>query len=215
MFRPRTLAAVIGIGAVAVVGAACGDDDDESTAAAPATTAATTAASTMEETGTDSGMATDAAAGTIVDVAAGNPDFSVLVEAVQAAGLAETLSGEGPFTVLAPTNAAFEQALGALGLTKEELLASESLAAILQYHVLAGNVGSADIAAEAGRETVQGEPVEIAADGGSVTINGSAAVVTPDVAASNGVIHVIDQVLLPPTVAEALGAGAESATTTG
>ncbi len=161
------------------------------------------------------------AAGTIVEVAAGNPDFSVLVEAVQAAGLAETLSGPGPFTVLAPTNAAFESALGALGLTKEELLASPALADILTYHVLEGDVGSSDIAAEPTRPTVQGEPVEIAADGGTVTVNGAAKVVTADVPASNGVIHVIDAVLLPPSVAEALGAqagtdsGMEAGTTTG
>ena len=110
--------------------------------------------------------------------------------------------------MLAPTNAAFEAALGALGLTREEFLASPALADILTYHVLEGEVGSSDIAAEPTRPTVQGEPVEIAADGGTVTVNGAAKVVTADVPASNGVIHVIDAVLLPPSVAEALGAQA-------
>jgi transforming growth factor-beta-induced protein len=157
---------------------------------------------------TDTATATDtAAAGTIVDVAAATPDLSILVEAVQAAGLAGTLGGDGPFTVVAPTNEAFEAALAALGLTKEQLLANESLADILTYHVLAGAVGSADIASEPSRVTVQGEPVEIASDGGAVTVNGSATVVMPDVLASNGVVHVIDAVLLPPGMAEALGAG--------
>ena len=214
MHPARTLAAIIGVAALSFSAVACGGDDDDPTQPA-ATAAASTAAATAAESAmstdttmaTDTGMADSAASGTIVDVAAATPDLSILVEAVQAAGLTETLGGDGPFTVLAPTNEAFEAALTALGLTKEQLLADENLADILTYHVLAGAVGSSDIASEPSRVTVQGEPVEITADGGTVTINGSATVAMPDVAASNGVVHVIDAVLLPPTVAAALGAG--------
>jgi uncharacterized surface protein with fasciclin (FAS1) repeats len=138
-----------------------------------------------------------AAAGTIVDVAAGNPDFSTLVAAVQAAGLAETLSGAGPFTVFAPTNAAFE-ALPA-GVVDALLLPEnkETLAKILTYHVVPGNVMAADVTA-GDVATVEGQNIAIATEGG-VTVNG-AKVVQTDVVGSNGVIHVIDAVLLPPDV---------------
>ena len=238
MHRTRALAAFVGIAAMSFSAVACGDDEDEPTQSAAtaamsaeaaseaATTDAAMATSTAAMTDTamapDTAMATDTAAtGTIVDIAAAAPDLSILVEAVEAAGLAETLSGDGPFTVLAPTNEAFEAALAALGLTKEQLLANENLADILKYHVLAGAVASSDIASEPSRTTVQGEQVEIASDGSVVTVNGSATVATPDVMASNGIVHVIDAVLLPPTIAAALGAdgassGAETtATSTG
>ena len=138
-----------------------------------------------------------AEAGTIVDVAAANPDFSTLVAAVQAAGLAETLSGEGPFTVFAPTNAAFEAlpagVLDALLLPENK----DTLAKILTYHVVPGAVMAADVT-DGDVATVEGQNVTLStADG--VTVNG-ATVVQADVAASNGVIHVIDAVILPPDV---------------
>lgn len=146
--------------------------------------------------GLNSAHANDAAAtpGDIVDVAAGNPDFSTLVAAVKAAGLVETLKGKGPFTVFAPTNAAFAKLPAG---TVESLLKPESkdkLVAILTYHVVAGKVMAADV--KAGEvATVQGSKATIAVDGG-VTIDG-AKVVATDVAASNGVIHVIDTVIMP------------------
>lgn len=143
--------------------------------------------------------------GTIVDVAAGNEDFSILVQAVQTAGLVETLSGEGPFTVFAPTNAAFEALLAELDITAEELLAREDLGAILTYHVVAGELMAADVLAavengggEAVVETVNGASVTVTTEMGNVYLNGNAQVVTTDIAASNGVIHVIDAVILPP-----------------
>jgi uncharacterized surface protein with fasciclin (FAS1) repeats len=132
----------------------------------------------------------------IVDVASGAGTFSTLVAAVQAAGLVETLKGEGPFTVFAPTDEAFA-ALPAG--TVENLLKPENLAqlqAILTYHVVPGRVMSTDLVDEMKAATVQGAEVTIDLDGGP-KVNG-ANIVTADVAATNGVIHVIDAVILPP-----------------
>ena len=145
---------------------------------------------------------------TVVDIAAGNDDFSTLVAAVVEVDLVETLSSEGPFTVFAPTNAAFADALEALGLTAEELLAREDLGSILTYHVVAGNVLAADLIELAGEdgmvsvETVQGSEIEVMVSADGVMLNGSANVVTTDLEAGNGVVHVIDAVLLPPAEEE-------------
>ncbi|HKK37048.1 MAG TPA: fasciclin domain-containing protein [Paracoccaceae bacterium] len=132
----------------------------------------------------------------IVDTAVAADDFETLVAAVQAADLVETLKGEGPFTVFAPTDAAFAALPEG---TVEELLKPENkdrLVAVLTYHVVPGKVMSADIAGkELEAETVQGSTVAIDATDG-VTVDG-ANVVTADIEASNGVIHVIDAVILP------------------
>jgi uncharacterized surface protein with fasciclin (FAS1) repeats len=132
---------------------------------------------------------------TIVEIAAGNEDFSTLVAAVKAAGLAETLSGEGPFTVFAPTNEAFAKLPAG---TVETLLKPENkekLVAILTYHVVAGKVMAADV--KAGKvATVNGKEATIAVKDGAVMVDG-ATVVKTDIACSNGVIHVIDSVILP------------------
>ena len=133
--------------------------------------------------------------GTIVDVAAGNPDFSTLVTAVKAAGLVDTLSGKGPFTVFAPTNAAFAKLPAG---TVESLLKPENkdkLAAILTYHVVSGKVLAADVVKLKSADTVIGKAVTINTAKG-VKVN-NANVTATDVKASNGVIHVIDTVLLP------------------
>jgi uncharacterized surface protein with fasciclin (FAS1) repeats len=138
---------------------------------------------------------TAAAPGTVVEVAAANPDFTTLVAAVKAAGLAETLSGTGPFTVFAPTNAAFEKLPAG---TVDMLLKPENkakLASILTYHVVAGKVLAADVAGMTEAKTVNGKSAMIDTSMG-VTIGG-AKVVKTDIAASNGVIHVIDTVLMP------------------
>jgi uncharacterized surface protein with fasciclin (FAS1) repeats len=137
----------------------------------------------------------------VVQMAKLNPAFSVLVEAVVAANLATTLSSAGPFTVFAPTNDAFTAALGELNLSKAQLLASPGLADILKYHVVAGNVRAAAVAAlpkPAAVTTVQGTAFTVGTtlaitDGRARTAN----LVATDVIASNGVIHVIDKVLLP------------------
>lgn len=132
---------------------------------------------------------------TIVDVAAGAGQFNTLIAAVKAAGLEATLRGPGPFTVFAPTDAAFA-ALPAG--TVEALLADkEKLTAILTYHVVAGKVMAADVVKLSEAKTVNGAALSIVAGQGGVTVDG-AKVVTTDIAASNGVIHVIDKVILPP-----------------
>ncbi len=132
--------------------------------------------------------------GDIVDVAAGNEDFSTLVAAVKQAGLVETLKGEGPFTVFAPTNAAFEKLPEG---TVESLLKDENkekLISILTYHVIPAKVMAADV--KAGKvATVQGTEATISTEDGVMIDN--AKVVATDVKASNGVIHVIDTVIMP------------------
>ncbi len=132
---------------------------------------------------------------TVVGIAAGNDDFSTLVAAVKAAGLAETLSGDGRFTVFAPTNAAFAKLPEG---TVETLLKPENkkkLAAILTYHVVPGNVMAADV--KSGKvKTVNGSKLEIKVADGGVMVDG-AKVVKTDIVGTNGVIHVIDSVILP------------------
>lgn len=140
-------------------------------------------------------MATDV--GTIVEVAQGNPEFSTLVAAITAAGLGDALSGEGPFTVFAPTNAAFEALPEGL---LEKLLLPENkevLTKILTYHVVPAKVMAADVAA-GDVTTLEGSAFAITTEGG-VKVNASNVTAT-DVAASNGVIHVIDAVLVPASV---------------
>jgi transforming growth factor-beta-induced protein len=139
----------------------------------------------------------------IVQLAKLNPTFSVLVEAVVAAGLVDTLDGPAPvLTVFAPTNAAFSAALTELTLTKPALLASPGLANILRYHVVAGNVRAANVIAlpkPATVTTVQGSTFSIGADLRITDGLGRVAnLVATDVIASNGVVHVIDKVILPP-----------------
>jgi uncharacterized surface protein with fasciclin (FAS1) repeats len=137
-----------------------------------------------------------AKANDIVDTAASTDQFSTLVAAVKAAGLVETLKGDGPFTVFAPTNEAFA-ALPAG--TVENLLKPENkdqLVAVLTYHVIPGKVMSSDIAGKTAQvKTVQGSSLSIDATSGVMVDH--ATVTTADIVTSNGVIHVIDQVVLP------------------
>ncbi len=137
--------------------------------------------------------------GTIVDVAAGNSTFSTLVAAVTAADLVGTLSSAGPFTVFAPTNAAFDKLPAG---TVASLLKPENkgqLVNILTYHVVSGKVLSGTVVTLNGKnvKTVNGATVRVTVKNGKVMVN-NANVTAVDVAASNGVIHVIDSVLLPP-----------------
>ncbi|MCK7595365.1 fasciclin domain-containing protein [Pseudomarimonas salicorniae] len=132
---------------------------------------------------------------TVVDVAAGNPDFSTLVTAVKAAGLADTLSGAGPFTVFAPTNDAFAKLPAG---TVENLLKPENkeqLIAVLTYHVVPGKVMAADVVKLDSAKTVNGKAVQIDTSAGVKVDN--ATVTATDIGASNGVVHVIDTVILP------------------
>lgn len=162
--------------------AGCSSSTDEP--AAETTTAAASPSEAMD------------AAGTIVDVAAGNTDFETLVAAVTAADLVETLSGDGPFTVFAPTDEAFdalpEGLLDALLLPENK----DVLTQILTYHVVSGEVTSDQVSA-GDVATVEGEDIAITTPDGMVVLNDTATVTAVDVDASNGVIHVIDGVLLP------------------
>ena len=139
---------------------------------------------------------TSSYAADIVDTAAGNENFSTLVAAVKAAGLVETLKGDGPFTVFAPTDAAFAKLPEG---TVESLLLPENkdkLIAILTYHVVPGNVMASDVVNLNAATTVNGGDVAIEVVDGNVMVD-NATVVKTDIKASNGVIHVIDSVILP------------------
>ena len=132
----------------------------------------------------------------IVDTAVGAGQFKTLAAALQAAGLVDTLKGSGPFTVFAPTDAAFAKLPKG---TVEELLKPENkakLAAILTYHVVPGRVAAADVVKVKDAKTVQGGSIKVNAAGGKVMVD-NATVVKTDIGASNGVIHVIDSVLMP------------------
>ena len=190
--RTRVMTAV---SAVAILGLAACNSEPE----APATDA-------MEPAATDT-MA-PAADGTVVAVAQSNPDFSTLVSAVQAAELVDTLNGAGPFTVFAPTNAAFEKipADTLNGLLQPEQ--RDALTSVLTYHVVAGQVDAAALTQQieegggsATLTTVQGGTLTATVVDGTVTLTDEAGntsrVVTADVAASNGIIHAIDTVVMP------------------
>jgi uncharacterized surface protein with fasciclin (FAS1) repeats len=135
----------------------------------------------------------------IVEVASANNNFSTLVTAVQTAGLVPTLSGTGPFTVFAPTNDAFNKFLTANSLTAAQLLASDGLTETLTYHVVGASVPST--AVTAGKvTTVSGDPFYVSiAPNNEIWINGNTKITSTDVAASNGIIHVLDNVITPPT----------------
>ena len=137
----------------------------------------------------------------IVELAQGTDSLSVLVSAVVEAELVETLSGDGPFTVFAPTDDAFGALLTDLGVTAEELLARDDLGAILTYHVVAGDVRAADLSDGQVVETVQGGTLTVNISDAGVTLtdaNGGVSNITAtDIEASNGVVHLIDAVVLP------------------
>lgn len=181
--NPIRFATVVAL--VALTAAACGSSDSKSDSAdKPA-----------KETTTTTSPAPATADQTIVEIASGNPDFSTLVTAVTKAGLVETLSGPGPFTVFAPTNAAFA-AIPADQLNA--ILADKAqLTKILTYHVVPGAVMAADLQPEQMVKTVEGQDLDIKVTNGAATVNGCNIVKT-DIEASNGVIHVVDCVLLPP-----------------
>jgi uncharacterized surface protein with fasciclin (FAS1) repeats len=180
-----TVVGVLGFGA-----AACGSEDAaDPTAAPPSTT-------TMADSATP---AADPA--TVVDVAASNADFSTLVTAVNSAGLADTLSGQGPFTVFAPTNEAFS-ALPAG--TVDDLLKPENnaqLTSVLTYHVVPGAVLSGSLTDGMVVTTVEGQSLEVGVTPSGVTLTdatgNTVSVAEPDIQAGNGVVHVINGVLLP------------------
>jgi uncharacterized surface protein with fasciclin (FAS1) repeats len=160
---------------------------------------ALTASATAAPTGPTAGSAT------IVGVAAGDKRFSTLVTLVKQAGLVKTLNGKGPFTVFAPTNAAFAK----LKRTAPETFAAVAgdkalLTKVLTYHVLAKRVPSTAAVAAAKKnasvKTVQGESIKLSLKGGKLFLNGGSQVIVADVKASNGVIHAINTVIVPPSL---------------
>ena len=200
----RFIRLTAGIAALGLIAGACSDDsdsDDSSTPTVEQTTATTAAApAATEAPATTEAMAAE---DDIVDTAIAAGDFTTLVAAVQAAGLEETLRGEGPFTVFAPTDDAFAALPEG---TVETLLEDPTgdLASILTYHVVAGAVPAADVVGLDGQEveTVNGATFTVnIGDDGSVSLTDAAGnevnVVATDIQASNGVIHVIDAVLMP------------------
>jgi uncharacterized surface protein with fasciclin (FAS1) repeats len=164
--------------------------------AAASAIAAPVAATTVAGASSPAPAAQPAASKTIVGVASGDARFSTLVKLVKSAGLATTLS-KGSYTVFAPTNAAFAKVpkatLDALGKDKAKLKA------VLLYHVVKGRVPASKVVKLKSAKTLEGASVKIAVKGGNVYLNGSTRVTKTDVKASNGIIHVINRVLLPPS----------------
>jgi uncharacterized surface protein with fasciclin (FAS1) repeats len=213
--NPVRIAGALGAAAVLSLGVvACGSDSDSSSSGSSDTSMMQTS-TTMEEmmadlteanfgpgcaavptsgAGSFEGMAADPAA----TAASNNPALSTLVSAVTAANLGDTLNGEGPFTIFAPTNDAFAKIPAD---TMNSVMADPTgaLTNILTYHVVSGESWNAAELAEAGTATtVQGETVEIAESGETIEINGTSAVVCGNVEVGNGTVHIIDTVLMPP-----------------
>jgi uncharacterized surface protein with fasciclin (FAS1) repeats len=179
--RLRALAAAVGLTAVGLAFSGCGGNDSEGQVEPASTQSALTTTEMMEE-------------GNIVETAVAAGDFNTLASLLERAGLAETLAGEGPFTVFAPTDEAFEavpqETLDALADDRE------MLRAVLLYHVVDGEARASDVASMRSAETLNGDSVRLRASGDTVRVD-AARVVKADVDASNGVIHVIDEVLIP------------------
>ncbi len=177
--KKRMTLAVLCLAALALVAAGCGSDNkDTTTTTAPATTTA------------------QAASADIVALAGDTPDLSTLVAAVTAGDLATTLQGKGPFTVFAPTNQAFSD----IQSTVDTLLKPENkadLQKVLTYHVVPGTYTAADLKDGQELTTVEGQKLTVSVNGDTVKVN-DATVKTADVDAANGVVHVVDKVLVPP-----------------
>lgn len=213
----RRIAAAVSVLALAGVGLAACSDDDADTASDDSTEQTTTSEAMTTTTAMDGesmateptgpacasvpadgagsfqGMAQDPAA----TAASNNPELSTLVSAVQAAGLVDTLNGEGPFTIFAPANAAFD-AIPAD--TLQAVMADqEQLTSILTYHVIAGEkMSAAQLEEQGAAATVQGDELEFTDDGGTLMVNGTASGVCVDVPTANATVHIIDAVLMPP-----------------
>jgi pentapeptide MXKDX repeat protein len=207
----------ITIGIVAALSlAACGDDDTTADTA-PAATEDTMSADTMsEDTMSEDTMSGDTMSGDtmsedtmsadtmseetdVVSVIAGRDDLTTLVAAIETAGLGDALGGAGPFTIFAPTDAAFEAYFGEMGMTADDVLADAAgLTALLQGHVVAGNDDAAMVMdmADQSFTTLAGTSLAVTVDG-DTTMVGNSTIVEYDLAAPNGVVHVIDSVLDP------------------
>lgn len=186
---------LVAVSAALFLTACNGDTETSTVTSTDTTTAVATEPAVAEEAGVMVGGANMVPSKNIVQNAAGSADHSTLVAAVTAAGLAETLSGTGPFTVFAPTNAAFEKLPAG---TVETLLKPEmkaDLTSVLTYHVVPGALKAADLKDGQKLKTVQGQELTVSIKDGKVMIDG-ATVTIADVVSSNGVTHVIDAVVL-------------------
>lgn len=196
-FLKRLITGMVGLGAIAVLGACQAETTD--TVVEP-TDEEMAVEEPAEDMAADDPTAMEADAGTIVEVAAGNESFDTLVQAIEAAGLTDTLAADASYTVFAPTDEAFDALPEG---TLEQLLQPENqelLTQILTYHVVPEELPAAEVVS-GDVDTVAGQPLTVNVDDatGNVSV-GEATVVQTDVQASNGVIHVIDQVLLPPDI---------------
>jgi len=187
---------VLLVPAIAIAIAACSTAASPSPSAAPVSTPSAPPVSAAAPSTAPSASAAAAMTKDIVQTATAAGSFKTLLTAVKAAGLVETLQGSGPFTVFAPTDAAFAALpAGTLdGLLKDPA----ALKKVLLYHVVSGSVTADKVVGLTSATSVEGSPIAISIKDGTVYLNDSAKVVTPDVTASNGVIHVIDKVILPP-----------------
>jgi uncharacterized surface protein with fasciclin (FAS1) repeats len=201
----KRITLLIGILVLSLVLVACGG-----TAGPASNSASETEASQAETPAEESAEEEAMEQKSIVDIAVEDGRFTTLVAAVEAAGLAETLSGESEFTVFAPTDDAFAALPEG---TVESLLEDPegALKDILLYHVAEGAVPAETVVTLESATTIQGEPVAITVADGNVMLNDSANVIITDIAASNGIIHVIDAVILPPSMTEAAAEEAEMA----
>jgi uncharacterized surface protein with fasciclin (FAS1) repeats len=174
--------------------AACGQTEEATPAATPTT------AGTVAETATEEVVAEEMASNTIVDIAVNDGRFNTLVTAVTEAGLVDTLSSEGPFTVFAPTDDAFAALPEG---TVASLLADPtgSLTDVLLYHVVEGAVSAETVVGLESATTVAGEDISISVENGTVFLNDTVAVIITDIESDNGIINVIDAVLIPPSMA--------------
>ena len=195
---------LLGLGAVTMVSGCGGSSSSSDTTAATDGSSATDSSSVASVASDGSTTVTTATTSPtdLVALAQADPDLSILVEAVVAADLVTTLKGSGPFTLLAPNNAAMAALLTELGMTKSQLLADKPLlTTVLTYHVLSGKVEQAQIPAGKAISTLQGGIFKVDVVGDSATItdgrNRTAKIVSTDRQASNGVMHGIDRVLLP------------------
>jgi transforming growth factor-beta-induced protein len=179
---------------LALVAAACGGSAATTTTAAPTTT--TTEATTTTEEMTDEEMMGD-----VLEVAAAEGDLGVFLDALGAAGIMDDFHGEGPFTLFIPTDEAFNSYLDEAGMSQEEVFAgAEMLQAILNFHIVNMMEDAEMVMGMSGESftTASGEALEVTVDG-EVVMVGSATIERYDIEASNGVIHVIDTVLIPPS----------------
>jgi transforming growth factor-beta-induced protein len=182
-----------------LVVAACATTEEAMPTVAPAPTATEAVVEVPAEPTEDEMVDEEMSAPSIAEVAIADGRFTTLVAALQAAGLAETLSSEGAYTVFAPTDEAFAALPEG---TVESLLEDPqgALSSILLYHVVDGVVPAETVVTLESAETLQGEPVSIEVVDGEVLLNGTVQVIITDIEASNGVIHVIDAVLMPPSM---------------